>query len=157
MFKIITTCLLVGILIQSITAQSPECQSWIEQLVKDIMNLDISKVPLPSIMYSGINPNSPGQQYECLNTTGYLFYMVFITNATTEANTYTGLCIPNNCTREDIETVLQPLNAKVYEMKEEADLDGWAITGLVALCGWLLVLIVSSIYASCMEPDENEN
>ena len=104
-------------------------------------------------MYSGINPNSPGQQYECLNTnaSNFDYYLIYTSNYSIRTNTFTGICIPDNCTEEEIQDVVEPYNSKVYELNGDYNLDAWSITGLVVLCTWIAVLVIFSVWSSCRD------
>ena len=61
------------------------------------MKLNFSSLPLPSIMYSGITNNNPGQMLECQEK-NYSYFLVTYNNATTLLDTFTGLCLPPECT-----------------------------------------------------------
>ena len=94
-------------------------------------------------------------QYECLNvpntTIDFNYFLIYTSNYSIRTNTYTGICIPDNCTEEDIQTVLEPFNSKVYQLNTDYNLDAWSIIGLVVLCTWVVVLVIFSMWASCRE------
>ena len=87
------------------TCQETPCQHLILQPFKDIMKLNFSSLPLPTIMYSGITNNNPGQMSECQDS-NYSYFLVYYQNSTTILDTFTGLCLPPECTVEDIERAL---------------------------------------------------
>lgn len=88
-----STIILLGILLSISSAQKTICEQIILEPVKDIMKLNFSSLPLPSIMYSGITNNNPGQMMECQDK-NYSYFLVYYNNATTLLDTYTGLCLP---------------------------------------------------------------
>lgn len=55
-------------------------------------------------MYSGSSTNSPGQKYECENKTPpndpYHYFLIGIKNTTVNVNTFMGICMPANCSKE---------------------------------------------------------
>jgi hypothetical protein len=62
MMSIIKHCILIILLqIWPSASQKTECVQYVENLINDILDLKITSIPLPSIMYSGITPNNPGQ------------------------------------------------------------------------------------------------
>lgn len=56
-------------------------------------------------MYSGITANNAGQLTEC-QLSNYSYYLAFLKNTTTMTESYYGLCMPKQCTADDIEIAL---------------------------------------------------
>lgn len=53
---------------------------------------------LPSVVYSGITLNTPGQFKEC-NDVNYTYYFLYVPkNKTMPASTFTSFCVPWFCT-----------------------------------------------------------
>lgn len=138
------------------------CDQIIMEIIASVKSGDISKVPIPSVMYSGITSNNPGQKYECEHKTGnvsYNYYLVDWTNHTTNTEVFTGLCVPKQCTREDIQravTLLSIKNSNVYDYPEDAKVDGLMVGCTVVVGLWVAVLTLWSIYLSIMEPVGND-
>jgi hypothetical protein len=107
-----------------------------------------SSVLLPSLMYSGITTNNPGQFYECQQQTNFSYYLVTIKNTTTNINSFTGICVPSLCTKDDMKIALDFWNCEVYDF-EDSSTNPLMVIGLVVLFGWFAVLIVWSIILSC--------
>jgi hypothetical protein len=99
-------------------------------------------------MYSGITTNNPGQFYECQHTPTFSYYLVMIKNTTTNINSFTGICVPSQCSKEDMKIALDFWNCEVYDFKEDNS-DVLADIGLVVLLTWITILIVWSIILSC--------
>ena len=137
------------------SAQETECEKFVKKLINDIIDMKFTSLPLPSIMYSGITTNNPGQMLEC-GQANYSYYLVYIKNETTMTDTFTGLCMPEECSAEDIEMALNFLHCKVYDYPDAMESDGLAITGIVVVSLWLAVLIVWSCIISFKEPAINE-
>ncbi|MCB0368946.1 MAG: hypothetical protein KDD45_05700 [Bdellovibrionales bacterium] len=55
--------LILVLLAVSATSKYSTCIEYIEALYKSIKNQDFAALPLPTIMYSGITTNNPGQMY----------------------------------------------------------------------------------------------
>lgn len=77
-------------------------------------------------MYSGITTNNPGQMYECQHKTSigdpYHYFLVSFKNNTNNVETFTGLCVPQKCKKEDVEAALQMIKVKytaVYDYPED--------------------------------------
>ena len=118
------------------------------------MKLNISSIPLPSIMYSGITTNNPGQFYECQQQSNFSYYLVTIKNTTTNINSFTGICVPEQCSKEDMKIALDFWNCEVYDFESD-DTDALATIGIVLLSVWVGVLVVWSVVISCREPGVN--
>ena len=58
-FPIILTLLLVA----SVTSSNSGCMTYIKTLLDSFVNQDYAALPIPTIMYSGITTNNPGQMY----------------------------------------------------------------------------------------------
>jgi hypothetical protein len=41
------------------------CKEYIQAVTNSALQMNISKIPIATIMYSGITTNNPGQKYEC--------------------------------------------------------------------------------------------
>lgn len=67
-------------------------------------------------------------------------------------NTFTGLCVPSECSAEDIEKALDFSHCKVYDYPMPPKTDALAVTGLVIISLWVAVLIVWSCVISFKEP-----
>jgi hypothetical protein len=77
-------------------------------------------------MYSGITTNNPGQMYECEHKTPigdpYQYLLVSYKNATNNVETFTGVCVPDSCSKEEVEVALQLLKIKytnVYDYPKD--------------------------------------
>lgn len=55
------TLILALLLTTVAVAQQTKCEQFVEKLINDIIDMKLSSLPLPSIMYSGITTNNPGQ------------------------------------------------------------------------------------------------
>jgi hypothetical protein len=93
------------------------CDDFVDAIIANISRGDFAKLPLPSIMYSGITSNNPGQKYECEHKSGpvpYNYYLVDWVNSTAaiETSSFTGLCVPQECNKQDIERKLYESNIK---------------------------------------------
>lgn len=135
------------------------CMSFVNTLVKSIMNQNFATLPIATIMYSGITTNNPGQMYECEYKSGadpYQYMLVSFKNSTTNVETFTGICVPSSCKKEEIEAALSFLKIKysnVYDYPEEEESpDGLMIACAVILGIWVTILVVWSIILSCKEP-----
>lgn len=54
--------LVIGVIVATErTAQT--CDDFVKAIIDSISSGDLTKLPLPSIMYSGITSNNPGQKY----------------------------------------------------------------------------------------------
>lgn len=100
-----TKLIAVALFIVSSLGQKTECDRYVEKLINDILDFKIAEIPLPSIMYSGKTANNPGQMEEC-QASNYSYYLVFLKNITSRTESFTGLCMPNQCTASDIELAL---------------------------------------------------
>ena len=147
--------LMILLIMGAAWAQKTDCEKFVEKLISDIIDLNFKDLPLPSVMYSGITTNNPGQMEEC-RSANYSYYLVYLKNEDTDTNTFTGLCVPNQCSAEDIEMALQFLHCKVYDFPDPPKNDGLAITGAVIISLWLAILIVWSCVISFKEPVINE-
>lgn len=148
--------LLLSILIMSL-GQQTDCEKYVEKLIQDIIDFNIADLPLASIMYSGITTNNPGQMEECMNSVNNSYYLVEIKNSS-QPSTYTGLCVPAECTVEDIEIALEFWHCQVYDYPDYPgrSMDALAIVGLVVIAMWLTILIVWSCVLSFKQPVINE-
>lgn len=92
------------------------CADYIAAISTGWANKNVAPLPIPTIMYSGITTNNPGQMYECENKTPpnepYLYFLIGFTNTTNNVNTFTGVCVPEVCKKQDIEQILVALNIK---------------------------------------------
>lgn len=99
-----------GLLAWLAGAATSLCKDYIQAVTTSALQMNISKIPIPTIMYSGITTNNPGQKYECEYKTPandpYHYFLIGFKNNTNKINTFTGVCIPSKCTKEDIEQVL---------------------------------------------------
>ena len=90
--------LLCGVLVSAVdTGKDKNCNQIIMEIIESVRKGDISKLPLPSVMFSGITANNPGQKYECEHKTGnasYNYYLVDWTNHTNNLDAFTGVCVP---------------------------------------------------------------
>ena len=155
--------LLLVLLAVTASASYQSCQQYIEALTKSIYNMDLTALPLPTIMYSGITTNNPGQMYECEHKTAasdlYHYLLIGFKNSTNNVETFTGICVPDKCGKVEVEAALLMLNIKyhnVYDYPQEAETDGLVIVCAVVVGLWLAVLVVWSIVLSCREPVQNE-
>jgi len=72
----------------------------VEAIINSLETGDLSSLPVPSIMFSGITNNNPGQKFECEHKSGphpYNYFLVDWKNNTNNINTFTGLCVPEQC------------------------------------------------------------
>ena len=80
------------------------CQTSLKMLSPSLKTFDLPNLPIFSLMYSGFSTNSPGQKYECENKTPpndpYHYLLVSIKNTTVNVNTFMGICMPANCSKE---------------------------------------------------------
>lgn len=105
---------LVWLLIVLCRSDPEGCQKFVDQLVNSIVTVNFSSIPPPSVMYSGITTNNPGQKLEC-EEAGFHYFLVSIHNSTVNSDVFTGICVSPECSREDIEVDLEFLDCKVYE------------------------------------------
>ena len=118
--------------------------------------MNISRIPIPTIMYSVITANNPGQNVVCLNKTpvneSYHYFLIGFKNLTNNVNTFTGICIPSKCTKEDIEQVLiHELNIKnieVYDYPTDAASNPLLTVCSVVVGVWMGVLLMWSAWLS---------
>lgn len=109
-------------------------------------------------MYSGITANNPGQKYECEHTalgSKYNYFLVNWKNTTSTTDTFTGLCVPEVCDKEEIEKALQTLsvkNSKVYDYPSDPPTDALFVVCAVFVGIWAGVLTLWSIVISCKSP-----
>ena len=157
------TILLLCLLAVAVNSSSSSCLDYINALKGSIFNQDYTSLPLPTIMYSGITTNNPGQMYECQHKTmigdPYHYFLVGFKNSTTNVETFTGICVPKKCQKEDVEVAMQFAKIKyevVYDYPEDAGADGLVVVCAVFIGIWLGVLVLWSIILSCKEPVENE-
>ena len=109
------TLLLLLIASAAASAANETCMSFVNTLVKSIMNQNFAALPISTIMYSGITTNNPGQMYECEYKSGadpYQYMLVSFKNATNNVETFTGICVPSSCSKEEIEAALSFLKIK---------------------------------------------
>jgi hypothetical protein len=73
------------------------CGVFLNITTASIMNPNANLLPVPTLMFSGITPNNPGQMYECQYKTGQEKYNYFLLDwKNTSSNTiiFTGICVP---------------------------------------------------------------
>jgi hypothetical protein len=153
---------LLVLLLVGVSSSYTTCQEYIEAMSRSIFNQNYTALPLPTIMYSGITTNNPGQMYECEHKTSigdpYHYFLVGFKNVTNNVETFTGICVPTKCQKEDIEAALHILKVKfsvVYDYADDST-DGLMVTCAVIVGLWLAVLTIWSIVLSCKEPVQNE-
>ena len=104
--NIFTICLYLVFLFASGLAQPLICQNYLKVLTKNPLKANFSSLPIATIMYSGLTTNNPGQKYECEHKTPlsdpFHYFLIGLKNTTINVNTFTGLCVPKNCTKADI-------------------------------------------------------
>lgn len=131
------------------SAQTTECEKYVEKLIQDILDFNLTGLPLPSVMYSGITTNNPGQMEECQEEPHYSYYLVNIKNYDTSSYTFTGICVPEQCTAEDIEIIASEfIHCKVYEYPEPPEYDYLTYLGAVIISIWVVTLTVWSCFLS---------
>jgi len=143
----------------SATAANDNCMKYVVTLVNSIRNQNFAALPISTIMYSGITTNNPGQMYECKYKSGadpFSYMLVSFKNTTNSVETFTGICVPSSCSKEDIEAALSIIKLKYYSVydypEEEESPDGLMIACAVILGIWVAILVVWSIILSCKEP-----
>lgn len=47
------------------SSQQTNCEKYVDQLISNIIKFNFTSIPVPSILYSGITTNNPGQMEEC--------------------------------------------------------------------------------------------
>ncbi len=119
------------------------------------MELNLQDIPLPTVIYSGITTNNPGQKYECENS-NYNYYLASMHNHPTRTSYFSSLCISDQCTQNDIEVALEFADATVYAFSGTSKYDGLAIAGFVIVGVWATILTFWSIFLSCREQEQNE-
>lgn len=122
-----------------------------KQFYKNITELKPSSVP--TIIYSGITTNNPGQFKECRDE-NYSYFMLYFDNTSLSEKTYTGACLPNVCNADNLKETLiyfNITNADVYDYPADEGIDGLAITGTVIIGLWISVLVVWSCVVSFKE------
>lgn len=120
------TILSLAVCMVAVSGSYSSCLEYIQTLKGSIFNQDFAALPLPTIMYSGITTNNPGQKYECEHKTSigdpYHYFLVGFKNSTTNVETFTGVCVPKKCSKVDVEAALQLIKIKfsvVYEYPED--------------------------------------
>lgn len=82
--------------------------------------------------------------------------LVNFKNVTTSVETFTGICVPSSCSKEEVEAALNYMKIKyenVYDYPEEdRSIDGLSIACSVISGIWITVLTIWSIVLSCKEP-----
>ena len=159
MSKTITLLYLILVIIQSTTAASL-CQSYLKVFSPSLLTADLPEIPIPTLMYSGLATNNPGQKYECEHKTApndpFHYFLIGMKNTSINVNTFTGLCVPASCSKEQIETILinefKFKNIQVYDYPTETSSNGLLVTSWVILGIWIGVLVISSVWASFKEP-----
>lgn len=132
-----------------------------EKIITGQIGDDLKEI-LPFVMYSGITPNNPGQKYECEHTkleTPYNYFLVDWRNASTNIDTFTGICVPEVCNKTEIEKALQLLSvpsSKVYDYPADPSADPLMVVSAVFVGLWVAALTIWSIVLSCRAPLENE-
>jgi hypothetical protein len=121
-FTIVFLVLSLAVIIQS--AENDNCMKYISTLVQSIVGQNYAALPIPTIMYSGITTNNPGQMYECEHKSGadpFEYMLVSFKNSTNNVETFTGICVPSSCSKEEVEAALSLLKIKyssVYDYPE---------------------------------------
>lgn len=118
----------------------------------------MANLPLAVVMYSGITNNNPGQKYECENIAkNYSYYLADVKNTSNNIESFTGLCVPSICSKEDVEIALQSIsiNCKVYDFPKDTPTDLLLVACLVLVGVWVGALIIWSIILSCKEESTN--
>ena len=159
---ILLLCLIL--FITQTTSAAPPCQSYLKMFSPSLLTADLPDIPIPTLMYSGLATNNPGQKYECEHKTApndpYHYFLIGMKNTSINVNTFTGLCVPARCTKEQIETILindfKFKNIQVYDYPAEPATDGLLLTSWIILGIWIGVLVISSLWASFKEPVEDE-
>lgn len=123
---------------------------------------DFSKVPLESIMYSGSTSNNPGQKYECEQKSSnntFRYYLANWKNMTNDMELFTGLCVPQQCEKTDIEKALKDFgfhHSIVHDYPTDTPVDGLMIAAAVIFGAWIVILVLSSLFQSIKEPFDSE-
>jgi hypothetical protein len=66
-------------------------------------------------------------------------------NHNTSQNTFTGVCLPEVCNEEDLQSALTPFaDTTVYGYTRPRELDGLTIAGLTVIGIWVAVIVVVS-------------
>ena len=103
MNNILLTLLTIIFLFSFAHSATSLCKDYIQAVTTSAMQMNISKIPIATIMYSGITTNNPGQKYECEHKTPisdpYNYFLIGFKNTTNNVNTFTGLCVPSQCTK----------------------------------------------------------
>ena len=103
MNNILLTLLTIILLFSFAHSATSLCKDYIQAVTTSAMQMNISKIPIATIMYSGITTNNPGQKYECEHKTPisdpYNYFLIGFKNTTNNVNTFTGLCVPSQCTK----------------------------------------------------------
>jgi hypothetical protein len=133
----------------------------VEKIMTGQIGEDIQEI-LPFVMYSGITSNNPGQKYECEHTkldTPYNYFLIDWRNATSNLDTFTGVCVPDVCNKTEIEKAMQMLSiktSKVYDYPASPPTDPLMVFSAVVVGLWAVALTIWSIVLSCKSPMENE-
>ena len=59
------TLFLIALFIVATNSAYTTCLQYIDAITNIVVNQNYASLPLPTIMYSGITTNNPGQKYEC--------------------------------------------------------------------------------------------
>lgn len=113
--------LLVSLLLHSV--QLSECEEYVKSLIVSVESGEFKDIPAPTLLYSGLAPNNPGQFLECQTTTNYSYYLTYMApdfSINTAAKTedllgyFIGLCVPSFCKEDDIQNFIIFTRAEVY-------------------------------------------
>lgn len=59
--------------------KSDACDKFIDELLDELMSQNLTKPSIPTIIYSGVTPNNPGQMKECKDV-NYSYYLIYASN-----------------------------------------------------------------------------
>ena len=83
----ILTLLLSLIILSAVNTANSGCTLYLRTLFESVLSQNYAALPLPTIMYSGITTNNPGQMYECEHKTSaadpFHYMLVNFKNVTT--------------------------------------------------------------------------
>lgn len=105
------------------------------------------------ILYSGMGPNYPGQFAECNNISNFKYYLAYQSPDFTESTNassqdllgyFTGFCLPNYCTKEDIQSIPIFRKLEVYDYDHDS-MNVLAWMGLVSFLIYILIILVAIV------------
>lgn len=153
---LILTLIMLTLLPQPTSPQITECTSYVKQLINDILDFKITSIPIPSLMYSGITTNNPGQMHECLSS-NYSYYLIFVKNNTLMMDYFTGICVPKQCSADDVVIAsMDFLRCRVYDVGELGIGDFVGFVGGVIVVGWVGLVIGCSLGYYFRQPVINQ-